>query len=163
MPQRSGASVERNDIVASRKRMVEIEAANVPFRLLGGTTRVTPPSLSLYPDWARQCETRTVLVAPGAPHMNKKEKKHRRDTPEYYIIAAARAGCLLCLRDCLISGTSVNSASISGWNVWDNVHFSDNVRKVIVLRYVSEAGGKMSDKYASWLLKNRKSNEIVHN
>ena len=95
--------------------------------------------------------------------MKTNAKRSGRDTPEYHIIAAATAGCLSCLRDCLVLGTSIDSVSISGWNVWDNVHFSDNVRKVVVLRYVTEAGGKMSDKYASWLFKNCKTNETMHN
>jgi len=120
-----------------------------------GNASVTPPSLASYPDWAQQCELIHAALEPGAAHLTKRDIKRGKDLPQYRILAAAKVGCLDCIRKCLRDGISITSSTISGWNVWDSAHFTSNARTPVILRYVEEAGGYMSQQYALWLVKHR--------
>ena len=117
------------------------------------TTNLTIPSLASYPEWAQRCDLFYKSSEPGAAHVKKRDIKKGKDLPHYRILAAAKIGCLDCIRKCLQAGISVDSSTISGWNVWDSAHFANNDRTFVVLRFVEEAGGSMSDKYAAWLVK----------
>lgn len=125
-------------------------------RAVGGrNTSLAPPSLASYPDWAQRCDLIHAALEPGAAHLTKRDIQRGKDLPQYRILAAAKVGCLVCIRECLRDGISIKSSTISGWNVWDSVHFTSNARTPVILRYVEEAGGYMSQQYALWLVKNR--------
>ena len=112
------------------------------------------PRLDGYPAWGSVCDkagTRSVDVEPGEVHVTDECLTSGETFPEYFIIAAARANCLYCLRLCLTSGYMIGTSSRCGWNVWDHVHETGGEKVADVLRFVEEAGGQMSALYARWM------------
>ena len=143
------ASLQYRSFITQRnlsfRRTTELSSVPMPFKI---------PRLADYPAWASVCGmagTRSVDVEPGQLHLTEEQSRCGESLPEYFIIAAARASCLYCMRLCLVSGYMIGTTSRSGWNVWDNVHATGGHRVADVLCFVEEAGGHMSSAYAQWM------------
>ena len=135
------------------------QASHVPIAVVGPmpsqvhSGQREPPSLGSFPEWAQHCTVEEVWAEPGFAHLRKKNRKDGKIDGRYCIIAAAKSGCLFCLQRCMQAGTSIESQTNGGWNVYDNAHFSDSDRTIEVLRYITAAGGHMSAQYAAWIVK----------
>ena len=136
------------------------QASHVPIAVVGpmpsqvqSSQRQTRSQGSI-PEWAQHCTVGEVQAEPGFAHLTKKNRKDGKIDGRYCIIAAAKSGCLFCLQRCLQAGTSIDSQTNAGWNVYDNAHYSDSDRTIEVLRYITAAGGHMSAQYAAWIVKN---------
>ena len=114
------------------------------------------PSLNSFPEWAHCCTVTNGQAEPGFAHLSKKNRSKGKTDGRYCIIAAAKSGCLLCLWKCLRQGTSIESETQGGWNVYDSAYHSSNERTAEVLRYITAAGGCMSDRNAAWIVKHQK-------
>ena len=124
----------------------------MPFQVQSGQRET--PSLDPFPEWAQRCTGGDVQAEPGFAHLTKKNRKDGKIDGRYCIIAAAESGCLFCLQRCLQAGTSIESQTNGGWNVYDSAHFSGTDRTIEGLKYITAAGGYMSAQYAAWIVKN---------
>jgi len=114
---------------------------------------VVPP-INAFPPWAARC----VLV-PVRPsnrtsttpcHLEEQEILEGKRTPAYQLMAAARSHCIACIHRHLAQGHAVDLYSNSGWNAWDNAHYSHSKRRNDTLRYLEAAGLRASAKYRAY-------------
>lgn len=87
--------------------------------------------------------------SPGYRHLSKKEIDQNRNSAEYRLRAAARAGCCHCIARLVSSGVEdINDKSTSNWNALDNAMYAQQTTAATLLR---ECGGIISDCYTKYL------------
>ena len=132
----------RNQHVALLRRSGTVKMASLQLPV---------PSLGSYPTWASVCVSdrpKSIDLEPGQVHMTEEEVHDDEIMPDYFVIAAGNASCLCCIRDCLARGYSIHNTSRNGLNVWDMVHMKGGERTIDTLRFIEEAGGRVSEVYA---------------
>ena len=109
------------------------------------------PDLHRWPEWVKHCTQRPVHVppdrweVPGQCHASANAHLNAR------FLAAARAHCLWCTREALLSRADINSVHDMGWTAWDYVHYGEGEHRHAMLDYLEDAGAKPSSAYLHFL------------
>jgi len=117
----------------------------------GVSDAVFVPDLHRWPDWVKYCAQRPVHVPPdrwdipGQCHASANADLNAR------FLAAARAHCLWCTREALLSRADVNSVHDMGLTAWDYVHYGEGKYRHAMLVYLVDAGAKPSSAYLHFL------------